>query len=597
MPSSSQRSPLCFRQCTGLFVSLLLAIITTGVSAATEKTGSISQVTVYRGQALVTRTIEAELPSGMSELIVTDLPPKIISETLYAQTSPGVNILSVRYREKAVREDTRQEVKELDAQVEALQTEIQQTEAHLKYNQDMWTMFTKLQDFSIQAANSDLNQGRLTFEPLKQLTDLIEQKGVTFRDSDLELKATLQQQHKDMEVLKRKREKLAAGRSRTQREAILYLKKDHANPTTILLNYLVDGADWSPQYNLRSNPTAQQVLVEYNAIVHQTSGENWNNVSLSLSTAQPTMAAAAPTLDPMSASLIPQGAQLQQQAISNASFGNNVAQFEDNFRRQRSNFQKGKAAQKLLNTLVASNQALYYNASGVELQQMQEQVAAIARTEGISVTYQLPGELSLPSRSDQQLVAIANIPTKAEFTLIATPLLTDYIYLQAEIANVSDTVLLPGPASMFRNGDFCGKSELSLVTIGEGFTAGFGIDSQIQVAHELKNKKTRIQGGNQIDTYDYQITLANYKDTAVKIQLLDRMPYTKNSSIKIELVKATPELSTDSDYLRSQRNKNILCWDIDLKPNTTGQDVTVVTYSFTMEYDRNMQIQSRTEQQ
>ena len=146
---------------------------------------------------------------------------------------------------------------------------------------------------------------------------------------------------------------------------------------------------------------------------------------------------------------------------------------------------------------------------------------------------------------------------------------------------------------MFRNGEFVGKSQLPQVTIGEKFTAGFGIDSQVQVARELEDKKTRIQGGNRIDTYYYRIALSNYKNTPVELQLLDRLPYTDNTSITIELEKTEPQLSKDSEYQRTNRKKGILRWDLKLAPNTIDSKTTVVKYNFTMEYDRNMQIQSR----
>jgi len=226
-----------------------------------------------------------------------------------------------------------------------------------------------------------------------------------------------------------------------------------------------------------------------------------------------------------------------------------------------------------------------------QLEDFQQRLAEISRIEGVSVTYNLPGRLTLPSRSDQQLVTIAAITAKADFDLVATPLLTDYVYLQAELLNDSDTILLPGQAAMFRNGDFVGRSALPMVTIGEKFTAGFGIDSQVQVARELLDKNTRIQGGNRIDTYNYRMTLSNYTNSVVSLQLLDRLPYTNDSSIKIELVKTEPELSQDSEYLRTARKKGILQWDLQLEQNTVDRKATVVEYSYTMEYDRNMQIQ------
>jgi len=70
-------------------------------------------------------------------------------------------------------------------------------------------------------------------------------------------------------------------------------------------------------------------------------------------------------------------------------------------------------------------------------------------------------------------------------------------------------------------------------------------------------------------------------------------PYTDDTSIKIELEKTEPQLSKDNEYLRRSRKKGILRWDLKLAPNSIDSSATVVKYSFTMEYDRNMQIQPR----
>ena len=557
-------------------------------------TGAISKVTVYRGQALVTRTVSIDLPPGTSEFIVKDLPAMIVPESIYAQTSDDTKVLSVRYREKAVRENTREEVKQLDAQIEDVQHQIKYAESEHKHLDLQWQMFEKLKDFTIAAAKSDLSRGLLTFEPVESLVEMIEKKGLEYYKQRMELEDKIAGLIKEQGLLDRKRKELVAGQSRTNREAVLFisspkdsLRRAGGKKIAIQLSYLVGGANWQQQYNLRADPDNSNVLIEYNAVVNQTSGEDWDGVALNLSTAEPTMVAAPPVLEPMLVALShpAQTQQLQQGGFVGAA---QARQYQES---RKANIIKGIAANSELNELAISNQAFFFRAGQKELQEFQQQIAQISRTEGISVTYDLPGRLTLPSRSDQQLVSIASITAKADFTLIATPLLTDYVYLQADLLNNSDTVLLPGQASIFRNGEFVGKSRLPQVTIGERFTAGFGIDSQVQVVRELENKKTRIQGGNRIDTYDYRIALSNYKNTPVELQLLDRLPYTDDASIKIELEKTEPELSTDSEYLRKAGKKGILRWDLKLAPNTIDRDSTVVKYSFTMEYDRNMQIQ------
>ena len=555
-------------------------------------TGIISRVTVYRGQALVTRSISINLPQDTSELIVKELPAMIVPESIYTQTSDNIKVLSVRYRQKAVRETSWEEVRKLDVKIEDVKYKLKCADRDYKYFGHYGKMFDELKDFTITAAKSDLNRGLLNFEPIEKLSGLIEDKSFEYHKRTSELEDKITELQKDLELLEHKRQELMAGRSRTEREAVLFLSGAGGKKVSLELSYLVNGANWQQQYNLRANPEKSNVLIEYNAVVNQTSGENWNGVALSLSTAEPTMVAAPPILEPMLVGLshpVPPPTQQVEQV-----FTDQIQQYRTG---RRSNIKRGIAANKELNQLAAQSQLFFFNAAQGQVREFQQKMAEITRTEGISVTYDLPGRLTLPSRSDQQLVTIASISAKADFTLIAMPLLTDYVYLQAELLNNSDTVLLPGQASIFRNGEFVGKSQLPQVTIGEKFTAGFGIDSQVQVVRELEDKKTRIQGGNRIDTYNYRIALSNYKNTAVDLRLLDRLPYTDDNSIKIELDKTEPQLNKNNEYLRKSRNKGILRWDLELKPNTVDHDVTIVKYNYTMEYDRNMKIQPRTKSQ
>ncbi len=581
------------REKTQLFTMAIAMISFVAVAAFAETpttAGTISKVTVYRGQAQVTRSIEIDLPAGTSELVVRDLPSRIVPESLYAQTSGNLKVLSVRYREKAVSEDTRQEVKQLDDRIDQVTKKLKYAERNRALADQQWAMFEKLKDFTIAAAKGDLSRGLLTFEPVAKLTELIEKKGLEYNQQIMELEDNIAQLQKELELLDRQRKELTSGSSRTEREAMLFVSKEDRKKATIELNYLVNNANWQQQYNLRADPAKQSVLIEYNAVVNQNSGEDWNGVALSLSTAEPTMVSEPPVLEAMLVGLArtdPAQQQEQQRLFTD----------EENVRKQqrarRSNIRLGNWANEDLNRLAGDNQFFLFNASEVDVRAFQKQIAQVSRVEGISVTYNLPGRLSLPSRSDQQLVTIASISARAEFTLVAMPLLTDYVYLQAELLNESDRILLPGEASMFRNGEFVGKSRLPQVTMGEKFTAGFGIDSQVQVAHELEEKKTRIQGGNRIDTYNYRIALNNYKDADVKLRLLDRLPYTETDSIKIELEKTNPDLSKDPEYLRTSRKKGILRWDLNLKPKTVDENATIVKYTYTMEYDRNMQIQPR----
>ena len=135
--------------------TLTLAIVVIALLASVAfadvptTSGTISKVTVYRGQALVTRTINIDLPPGSSELIVKDLPAMIIPESIYAQTSDNIKVLSVRYRQKAVREATREEVKQLDDKIEGVKYKLKCAERDYKHFGHYGKMFDELKDFPI----------------------------------------------------------------------------------------------------------------------------------------------------------------------------------------------------------------------------------------------------------------------------------------------------------------------------------------------------------------------------------------------------------------------------------------------------------------
>jgi hypothetical protein len=87
-----------------IFIALTLA--SQPIFAAEQAhNGMITDVIVYHGQALVTRTIELQEMSGDIELLIENLPDRILPESLYAQSNHGIQVLSVRYRVKEIEKD------------------------------------------------------------------------------------------------------------------------------------------------------------------------------------------------------------------------------------------------------------------------------------------------------------------------------------------------------------------------------------------------------------------------------------------------------------------------------------------------------------
>jgi hypothetical protein len=98
--------------------------------------------------------------------------------------------------------------------------------------------------------------------------------------------------------------------------------------------------------------------------------------------------------------------------------------------------------------------------------------------------------------------------------------------------------------------------------------------------------------GNRVDKFEYRIAIENYKDTPVKLRLLERIPYTEDTSLEIRDFETNTPLSTDQEYVRTLKDEGILRWDLELAPNTVSNKARVITYGYTMKSDKGMQIQS-----
>lgn len=588
-----------------LFVLTALPLL----AAPQVNNGDITDVIVYHGQALVTRTIELGGSVGDIELLVENLPEKILPESLYALSNNGIQVLSVRYREKTTTEDNRQEVKDLEKQIYGIDRQIRNNTRNIQNANERIERFCDQWKFVTDTSKVEMENGVLNAKTIIELNEFMAARNKKIHDEIL----TLENQNLDLEKqkaeLSEQLQKLRNARRDTTRQALVYLHvPETAASNAVQFSYLVNGADWSPQYNLKADADAERVRIEYNAVVHQSSGEDWTNAALALSTAVPALVASPPELEPMKIGLI-SGEVRYRAAASNKkpvqvaeqpgmqkqdfyAYTDRTKQFGTLIQSRRSNIAKGIKAQQKLNTIAISNQMIEFEADKRMVRRLQQQAIAVRRTGGVSVMYSLPGKLTLPSKSDQQLVTIASLDTPAEFVFVAAPLLTDYVYLQADITNDSDTILLPGKADMFRSGEFVGNADMKLVTIGQSFTIGFGVDSQIQVTREFKDKKTDSFLGNRIDENYYRLAIDNYYDKPVALRLTERLPWTENKELAIELTNVSHPLSTNAEYLRTERDKGILRWDLQLAPNTTSENATIINYAFTLKYDNDMTIRT-----
>lgn len=589
-----------------------------------ELKGKLEAVTVYRGQALVSRLVEIAAPAGLREVVVSGLPEHILPNSLFAESADGLEVRSVLYRERPVDKDVREEVRKLDDAIRTLQDQTTANQRNQQLLTEQRNYMTKLEQFVAPTATFELSKGVLNADTLVKLTHFSFEQRATLVAQELKLNLEARNLQEQIGTLQRQREQITRLSSRTQREAVVFVNLKQAGGK-MRVRYMVDQANWEPSYNIRADGKGG-ANVEYNAAIQQQSGEDWTDVAMTLSTATPSLVAKAPKLEPLQISLVA-ATQGGQDRDAYKALREDLAKKKIMLNNERNSYQSqssiqpgfgngswangpGEAAQNAAPVQIAPQEDAEKRLNKVA---GEEQVAELLARESlkdekagegrfgirmpdevISVTYDLQGRTTLPSRNDRQLIQVAALVVPGEFYKVAVPVLTSYVYDQATLTNQSKMVLLAGPVSSYMNGQFVGHGEIPTVAAGETFVVGLGIDSSLRTTRQRAEKTEVVQGGNRLLNYTYRLAVENFSAAPAEVRLMDRLPASregvKETDLRITLEPSAEALSADPEYLRTGRKQGILRWDVKVPAAATGEKSYVLEYKFKVEYDKQMGI-------
>jgi hypothetical protein len=589
-----------FKRTCGWGLGLALVVAASLAAAGAEKkvTSKIESVTLYRGQALVTRAVTMPEGGGEMELVVSDLPSQVVPESLFA-SGDGVKVRSVRSRAIATAATPRKDVADLDAQIKQIQEKVYVNQQLQNQLQGKGKYLDKLENFIAPTMQVELAKGVLDAKQITELTQFILKQRTDLTTEGITLHKEGQGLTEDLSLLQRKRGELAGDNSRSQQEAVIFLARDAAGAAALKLSYLAGSANWQPAYDFRLDADGANVQMDYLAQVTQTTGEDWADVKLTLSTATPAMNAEMPLVSPMWLKLLPGGrgmkvitsqpstAQAEEYNLSMADIRNSQSGAVGAWQSAAGDpaaagweLNRISAEAQKLELLAGGGTGLRGGARGMR-----------ATEEGLAVAYEITGRMSLASRNDTQLVQIMTAKLAGKPFFQAIPLLTTYVYRGEEVANNTNVPLLAGPYSAYVAGEFVGRGSLPLVAKGQNLAIGFGVDTQLRCGRELKDKTDETKLGSKVRTYNYVLHLESYKDKPVLVRLLDRIPASKGEEMVVNIVKTAPALSADAEYVGSgDTGKGILRWDVQVPAAAAGAKAVKIEYSFEMKYadDRNL---------
>lgn len=268
-------------------ICLMAAVMTKAIE---KQTASINKVTVFTNGAQVERSKSVNLMPGEQVVTFTGFSPYMDKKSLQVKAKGHLTILGVS--ERTAHPDSAAQIKKLhdaEDEVKAVERRIQQA----KDEQEMLTAQLELVKTNCSVA------GRTVATPLaniKELNAYYAQQVLSVKKRSQELDEQLQKLNDELKRKQKTCDSIARLKLKSVTEIDVKVDAKQAGRADFDITYYVKNAGWFPSYDIRSNSTKEPLLLSYKANIYQNTKEEWKNVPVTLSSANPNRSNVAPQL-------------------------------------------------------------------------------------------------------------------------------------------------------------------------------------------------------------------------------------------------------------------------------------------------------------
>ncbi len=594
----------------GLFFVAVIGKADTGPKIPSKA----QKVVLFLSGAQVTRTATANIPAGNSTLTFEGLAADMDVQSLQVKAGGDFTILSVKRELDYLNEQSKQKrVQELQDQQHLIRNRLELQNSAFNIYKEEENMLLKNQ--VISGANTSLDVLKL-----KQALDFQTARLTEVKRKQQAVNELITQLNADLQKYDRQIVEVSRSDSKATSTIQVTVSSKAALQSQFTFTYLVNRAGWYPTYDIRAKNVNSPITITYKANVNQQSGEEWNNIKLTLSTGNPSVSGSKPELNPyylnlgmvytnqvahitrVTGRVVGQddGQPLAGVAVKvkGTSIGANT-DAEGNYSiqipqgnqtlvysfvgfevQERSatvetiNVALPTSTQRLNEVVTVGYSALQGRVAGVAVDKAYAKVAITGASSYESnpivvqqnenqnnVEFNIDNPYSIPSDGKQYLVEINQVSVPAAFEYYVAPKLSTDVFLTAKLTNWNQYSFLSGEANLFFEGTFIGKSLIDTRSVNDTLNLSLGADKSIVVTRTLQKDLTEKQsllGSNKKETRDWLITVRNRKSQPVNLLVQDQVPVSQNSAIEVE----TQEQSGG----KTDAVNGIVSWTMNLSP-------------------------------
>ncbi|MEQ8362708.1 MAG: DUF4139 domain-containing protein [Cyclobacteriaceae bacterium] len=515
----------------------------------TEKSidSKITNVTVFLNKAQVTREVKTRIEAGKMDLVLSGLTSQLDPASIQVAGKGNFLIMGIRHQQNYLNEFN------VPSKLKALKDSLAYYQKNLSLEQSKKEILNKEEQMLLSNQKIGGNNQNLTVAELKAMADFYRSRLGDIVSSRMSQDEKMKSINEHILRLQRQINSENELYNKNTSEIVISISANSATAANLEVNYVVANAGWYPVYDLRAINTKSPLQLNYKANVFQRTGEEWKNINLILSTANPNQSGLKPELYPWY-----------------LDFYNPVAYQQ---------FKKKTEGRSMRSEAQSEEMSFDMEiAAAAPAESMAEMVSTVQTS--LNTEFQIAIPYTVSSSSKPTLVDIQNNEVKAEYSYSVVPKLDADAFLIAKATGWENFSLLPGEANIFFEGTFVGKTFIDPNSIGDTLSVSLGRDKRIVVKREelkdLTSKK--LIGTNKKEEHSWEISIRNTKTEAITITVEDQLPVTRNKDIEVTAL--------DNGGAKFDLISGKLTWKLTLQPNETKK----IIYRYEVKYPKDKQI-------
>lgn len=497
----------------------------------------IEHVVVFADRAEVRRAAPARCDDDAVAVVFADLPASLDARTLRAEAK-GASPVGVAVNRVEETEATDERVRALQGELRTVDTAIATRQRAQADDDERARSFSGYGAWFRAAIAEELRASKPDVARFEQLLSTMTSETQTYGTTMVARGAELRELQRRRQRIAVRLDHLGAAEvgAGPRLDATVSVRCSRGTTSTVYLSYVVPGAGWQPEYDLRFASTSGKktgdgaVTLTVSGVITQSSGEDWNDAEVWLSTAKPRLGGEAPMPNAIWLDAAPEtrGKTLVQQQEERAS----------------------DLASGSTNAVAGPR-------------------AASLDDGGKAFVLKLPRRVTVRADGRPYWFPVDDVGGSAVASLVAVPSLTGAVHRVVSFKNPAAYPLMAAVVHVFRGATFVGDERIEYRAPGEPVELSLGVDDDIALEHvDLLGgaRGSTFLSGRQTIAHGLRTKLQNRSNEDVVVEVREQIAVSKSSEITVAVQNDKTTAGYTFDAVRGH-----VVWKVPLKRGAKDQ--------------------------